>query len=95
MDGYHVLAIVIRSPYVGTYSEELIIHRLKKIKRYLKIDIKFRIIYDLGKFSFYCNVKEKIPYEQKHYVIYRLTCPGCGGKYIAKTERCFLRRLKK
>ena len=48
---------------------------------------KFVVIYDTKKISFYCNVKDKVPYEQRNNIIYRITCPGCGGKYIGKTER--------
>ena len=38
------------------------------------------------KISFYYNVNDKVPHEMTHNIIYRITCPGCGGKYIGKTE---------
>ena len=75
-------------PYAGIKGEQLVKHCLKKIKRSLKIDVKFVVIYDTRKFSFYCNVKDKVSYEQRNSIIYRSTCPGCGEKYIDKTERC-------
>ena len=30
---------------------------------------------------------------QRAHVIYRLRCPGCGEKYIGKTEQCLQTRL--
>ena len=66
---------------------------LKNIRRCLKINVKFVVIYDTKKISFYCNVKDKVPYEQRNNIIYRIRCPGCGGKYITKTERCPISRI--
>ena len=51
------------------------------------------LFYDTKKISFYCNVKDKVPHEQRNNIIYRITCPGCGGKYIGKTERCLISRM--
>ena len=35
-------------------------------------------------------MKDKILYEQKQHVIYRLTCADCGGKYIDEMKKCLL-----
>lgn len=56
-------------------------------------EIKFRNIFDSGKYSFYCNMKGKTPYKQKHHAIYQVTCPGCHGKYVGKMERLLLLRM--
>ena len=56
----------------------------------LKINFKFIVIYDTKKISFYCSVKDRVPHEQRNNIIYRITCPSWGGKYIGKTERCFI-----
>ena len=88
-----VTEIFFRLPYAGIKGEQLVKHCLKKIKRSLKIDVKFVVIYDTKKFSFYCNVKDKVPQEQKNNIIYRIACPGCGEKYIGKTERCIISRM--
>ena len=80
-------------PYAGIKGEQLAKHCLKKINCSLKIDIKFVVIYDTKKFSFYCNVRDKVPHEQRNNIIYRITCPGCGEKYIGKTERCLISRM--
>ena len=86
----NVTEIVFRLPQVGSKGEQLVKHCLKNIRRCLKVNVKFFVIYDTKKISFYCNVKEKVPHEQRNNIIYRITCPGCGGKYIGKTERCLI-----
>lgn len=88
--GNNTAVIKFQLPYAETNSEQLSKHCLEKISRCLKINIKFRVICDPRKYSFYCNMKDKTQHEQKHHVIYRLTRPVCCGKYIGKTERCLL-----
>ena len=83
--------VVFRLPYAGTNGEQLLKHCLKKKKLCFKFEIKFRIIYNTGKYSFYFNVIDKIPYS----IIYRLTWPGSGGKCIGKTERYLLLHIMK
>lgn len=48
---------------------------------------------DARKDALYCNMKGKIPYDQKHHIIYPLAYPSCGRKYIGKTERNLLLRM--
>ena len=88
-----VTDIFFRLRYAGIKGEQLVKDCLKKIKRSLKIDVKFVVIYDTKKFSFYCSVKDKVPHKQRNNIIYRITCPGCGEKYIGKTERCLISRM--
>ena len=40
---------------------------------------------------FYCNINDKVPYDQRNHVIYKIKCPGCNGCYIGKTE-CLITR---
>ena len=37
--------------------------------------------------------KDKTPKDQVSGMIYQIECPGCGDKYIGKSERCFGTRL--
>ena len=67
--------------------------KIKKIRRCLKINVKFVVIYDTKKISFYCNVEDKVPHEQRNNIVYRVRCPGCGGEYIGITERCLISRM--
>ena len=55
---------------------------MKKIRCCLKVNITFRVIYDTRKYSFYCDMKDKIPYEQMYPVIYQLICLDWAEKYI-------------
>ena len=65
---------------------------LKEDTGCLKINVKFVVIYATKKISFYCNVKDKVPHEQRSN-IYRIRCPGYGGKYVGKTERYRISRM--
>ena len=85
--------IFFRLPYAGSKGEQLVKYCLKKIRRCLKINVKFVIIYNTNKISFYCNVKDKAPQKQRNNIVYRIRCPGCDGKYIGKTEGCLISRM--
>ena len=80
-------------PYAGPQGEHLVKTCVKKLQRCLKEKVRFRILYDQKKMSYFCSVKDKVPDMQRSHVIYRLRCPGCGEKYIGKTERCLQTRL--
>ena len=54
--------------YAGSKGEQLVKHCLKKIECCLKINVKFFVIYDTKKILFYCNVKDKVPHEQRNYL---------------------------
>ena len=75
-----------RVPYAGPHGKHLVKTYVKKLQRCLKEKVRFSILYDLKKVSYFCSVKDKVPDMQRAHVIYRLRCPGCGDKYIGKTE---------
>ena len=56
-------------------------------------NVKFRVVYDTKKMSFYCNIKDKIPHDQRNHVIYKIMFPGCNGCYIGKTERYLITKI--
>ena len=80
-------------PYAGEKGETLVRSCFRKIRKYLKSNVKIIIRYNSKKLSFLCSTKDKIPVEQRSDVIYQITCPGCGGKYIGKTNRCLIIRM--
>ena len=41
----------------------------------------------------FCSVKDPIPLDQKHHVIYEIQCPGCMKYYIGKTTCCTGKRM--
>ena len=80
-------------PYAGEKGEMLVRSCFRKIRRYLKSNVKIIIRYNSKKLSFLCSTKDKIPVEQRSNVIYQITCPGCGEKYVGKTNRCLKIRM--
>ena len=74
---------------MGNHGESLTSKLLRKLRRCFKIDVKFKVLYDTRKLSSFCTTKDRIPYNQMSSVIYKIKCPGCGEKYIGKSERCF------
>ena len=85
--------IFFRLHYAGSKGEQLVKHCLKEIRRCLEINVKFVAIYDTKKISFYYDLKDKVPHEQRKNIVYRIRCLGCDGKYIRKTERCLISRM--
>lgn len=59
----------------------------------MKIHVNFIVIYQTKKPSFFVSNKDKIPDLSRNNIIYQITCPGCGHKYIGKTERRLETRL--
>ena len=55
--------IFFRLPYAGSKCEQLVKHCLKKMRRCLKINVKFVVTYNTKIISFYCNVKDKVSHE--------------------------------
>ena len=89
-NGNNIPVILFWLPYTEVNGGQLLNYCVKKIRRSYQFNIKFRVICDTRKHTFYYNMKGKIPHEQKHHVKYALTCPGCSGKYISKTDRYLL-----
>ena len=85
--------IYIRVPFVGEKGEQFVKSCVRKLRRYTKRNIFYVTLYNTNKFSMFCPTKDKIPVHQRSNVIYELTCPGCGNKYIGKTDRCIITRL--
>ena len=51
------------------------------------------MLYDTKKISFYSNIKDKVPDDQRNHVIYKIKCPGINVCYVRKTERCLITRI--
>ena len=84
---------IFRLPYAGKVGKKFLKRCLKKVKLCLNSNINFRVLYDTKKMSFYCNIKDKVPYDQRNHVLYKIKYPSCNGCYIGKTERCLITRL--
>ena len=89
-----VIKIWIRLPYLDNKDEERIKTFIRKLKHCFKTNFKIAILYNT-KCTMVCSVKDRIPTHQKSNVIYQINFPGCGKDYVAKTERCVIKRLNK
>lgn len=66
---------------------------IKKLQRHLTQPVKFIVIYQTKKVSYFLSKKDKIPDCSRSNVVYKFTCPGCAKTYIGKTERNLDKRL--
>ena len=55
--------------------------------------VKFFVIYDTKKISYFLPKKEKIPNSSRSNIVYEFTCLGCNSSFIGKTERNLAIRL--
>ena len=55
--------------------------------------VKFVVIYDTKKISYFLPKKDKIPNSSRSNIFYEFTCPGCNSSYVGKTERNLAIRL--
>ena len=83
-----------RIPYLGRKGEFLVKKLVKKLQRNLTEPVKFVVLYQTKKISYFLPKKDKVPDLQRSNLIYDFTCPGCNESYIGKTERNLNTRLK-
>ena len=79
--------IWLKLPYLGRQGQFLVKNLIRKVRRSLKIYVKFIVVYQTKKTPFFLPNKDKIPDFWKANVVYEFSCPGCGHSYIGKTER--------
>ena len=87
------LSIILKLPYMGPEGEKLVRTLRKKISKNISRKLLIKIIWTTTKISDFCSIKDKLPNEQKNQIIYNITCPACGEKYVGKTECCFKTRM--
>ena len=80
-------------PYAGPKGEFLVKSLIRKLRRYLKKNTRIVVRYRNKNLGIHCSTKDRIPPEQRSSIIYEIKCPGCGGQYIGKTDRCLSIRL--
>ena len=83
------ITIWIRCPYLGKEGDFLTKSLMRKIKRCCKKErtLRFKLLHDTTKVSFFTNTKDKTPVMNQSFVVYKFMCPGCSSTYIGKTER--------
>ena len=63
-----------RVPYIGPIGEKLVKQCIAKVRRYCKKDLKFILMYDTKKISFFCGNKDPVPKNLQSHVIYQFEC---------------------
>ena len=92
-DDDDIINIYVRLPFAGLKGEQLFISTIRKMKRFLKPNVKFKVTHETKKVSFFVGTKDKVPLSQKHSIVYKITCPGCGEQYVGKTDCCVIIRM--
>ena len=83
-------------PYAGQKVCTLVKSLKTHLKKRLPSNVKVDIIYTNSKLSFKFNVKDKIPFEEQHDILYRSVCAtdNCIEDYVEETNRCIVERSK-
>ena len=58
---------------------------IRKLQRNLTKLVKFIVIYQTKKVSYFLSKKDKIPDLERNDLVYEFSCPGCSATYIGKT----------
>ena len=69
------------------------LRKIRKLQRNLTKPVKFIVIYQTKKVSYFLSKKDKIPDLERNDLVYEFSCPGCSATYIGKTVRNLRTRL--
>ena len=83
-------------PYCGKQAESIIQRCKRRLKKSFKRDktVKFEVMLQSTKVSFFTSNKDRVPKLSNSGVIYEYTCPGCAKTYIGKTDNTLFNRTK-
>ena len=68
----NISTIWIQLPHIGIKGKNLMKQCIRKVKRNCTTDIKFVILHNTKKISYYCTVKDKVPTAQRSSVTYQV-----------------------
>ena len=71
-------------PIVALKEKKLAKDLIRKLRKFLRPNVKIHLLYNTTKVSFYCSNKDKMPDNLKSNVIYKITCPSCQENYVEK-----------
>ena len=75
----NISKIWVRIPFLGKQGEYLVKKLIRKPK-----PVKFIVIYQTKKVSYFLSKKNKIPDLERNDLVYEFSCPGCSATYMAK-----------
>ena len=89
----NISKIWVRIPFLGKQGEYLVKKLIRKLQHNLTKPVKFIVIYQTKKVSYFLSKKDKIPDSERNNLVYEFSCPGCSATYIGKTVRNLRTRL--
>ena len=89
----NISKIWVRIPFLGKQGEYLVKKLIRKLQRNLTKPVKFIVIYQTKKVSFFLSKKDKIPDLERNELVHELSCVGGSATYIGKTVRNLPTRL--
>jgi hypothetical protein len=83
-------------PYAGDKGCNLAHSLEKQFRRSFPPEVKLNIIYTGTKLSSNFSLKDQIPFEEKHDVVYKSVCPveNCHHSYVGECGRRIKERIK-
>ena len=83
----NISKIWVRIPFLGKQGEYLVKKLIRKLQRNLTKPIKFIVIYQTKKVSYFLFKKNKIPDFERNDLVYEFSRSGCSATCIGKTVR--------
>ena len=83
----NISKIWVRIPFLGKQGEYLVKKLIRKLQRNLTKPVKFIVVCQTKKVSYFLSKKDKIPDLERNDLLYEFSCPGCSATYIGKTVR--------
>ena len=79
-------------PYIGKFSKECQ-HSISEIcNKYCK-NLKIRLSFSLLKTGSFFTAKDRIPVDQRSFVVYLYSCTSCNARYVGETTRKLMVRV--
>ena len=75
----NISKIWVRIPFLGKQGEYLVKKLIRKLQRNLTKPVKFIVIYQTKKVSYFLSKKDKIPDLERNDLVHEFSCPGCSA----------------
>ena len=79
-------------PYIGHFSKKVKTKISEICQKYCH-ELKITTCFSLLKTGSLFSVKDVIPSDQRSFVVYYFSCPGCNASYVGETTRILMTRI--
>ena len=79
-------------PYIGHFSKKVKTKISGICQKYCN-ELKITTCFSLLKTGSLFSVKDVIPSDQRSFVVYYFSCPGCNASYVGETTRILMTRM--